>query len=449
MQLAVAIMNVELGFILPPIIALIETVIYHLYFVCFLGEKYKRKSIYFIALTLFFITNSVLSVYSPGTIWIMLLVTLFCFIYPVLLFSGTILQRLFVAGLLTAYTSIAETVSTSLVSWIFNYSFTITPVMNKMYFAAAFISKILLLFTVLFITKMKRNELLKLQISRLALLLSVVLICTFLSYMNLVTYIRLDTAITLMQLITGISIFVLSVLVFYIYQRLVNASKKDLHTELLTQQLDQDIRYFKHMDSYLSEIRSLKHDFTIHLTSMRLLLCKNNYSELANYIDKYLETVHTVISEIITGLPSVDATISFKKSLASKNKIGFIVHTKNISKICINPVHLNIILSNLLDNAIHACLQLPESSQRKVEISLKMEQEYFYIKVRNSSMPVYFIEGTLPQTTKSDKEHHGLGLETIKRLVLAYDGILHCEYSNEEFVFIARLKNIDNLELPY
>jgi len=437
----------ELESFLPIIITLIETSIFHLYFVCFLGEKYKWKVAYFLAMLVFFVVNSSLSVFAPGTIWISLSAYLFCILYSLFLFSGTTLQCLFAASLVMAYAMITETVSIFFVSWIADYSFPASPDMNSMYFVAAFVAKLLLLLVVLFITKMKRAELLGISIKKLALLFSIVLICTFITYVNVAQYINQEMHITLMQLLAELSVFILSVLVFYIYERLVAASKKDIHAELLTKQFEQDIRYFKHMDNSLSEIKSLKHDFTGHLTSMKLMLRDKNYSELDNYIDKYIETVASVLSEIITGLPSVDATISFKKSIAQDSGIDFDIQTENISEIHVNPVHLNIIINNLLDNALSACIQVADISKRKIEILFKMEYEYLYIKVLNSSLPVSFNEGTLPKTTKDDDNQHGLGLETTKRLILAYDGILFCEYDNSEFMFSARLQNIENSEI--
>ena len=233
----------------------------------------------------------------------------------------------------------------------------------------------------------------------------------------------------------------------YIYERLVAASIRDLHTEKLVKQFEHDIRYFKHMDSSLKEARELKHDFTGHLTSMKLLLRDENYSELVKYIEIYLYSVNAIISEIVTGLPSVDVVISVKKAIAQSEGIEFSVVTKNVADIFINPIHPNIIFNNLLDNAIQSCSQLPKEANKKIKMLFMMEYKYLYLKALNSSLPVYFEEGILPETTKFDKELHGLGPETTRQLIVAYEGILYCEYANGEFMFIARLNNTENAEI--
>jgi hypothetical protein len=437
-------MEIEMQIVLLILNSLLGVIITHVFFVCFLGKRVESKGIYYIVtLASFFVANVFISFYAVGTMWIPLFFSVFCFCYSLFLFSGTLPQRCFAAGMFIAYASITETLSVFFVSWIFSYEFVTTIGRIDLFFLTAFIAKLLLFVVVLSVARLRKTEVLKAPIKKLIPLCMVILICTFLSLANSLSAMEGGNPVTTFELSTEITIFILSILVFNIYKSLVTLTEKEVHNELLEKQLEQDSQYFQRMDDYLSEVRSLKHDFTNHLTIIKALAEEEKYIDLDIYINRYLKDTQMVLSEIITGIPSVDAIISTKKSVAIESGIEFFIHTKYICDLKINPVHLSIILANILDNAIEACEKCVSETPKKIELSLMMEREYLYIEIKNSSVPILFKQGTIPQTTKVDKIQHGLGLETIKRLVLRYEGELYCEYETGEFTFWSRIKNFD------
>jgi len=436
-------MGIELQILLLILNSLLGAIITHVFFVCILGERLGFKSIYYVVLFLFFVTNVMFSFLFEGTALVPVFFAMFCFVYSLTLFAGNLIQRFFAAGVFIAYGSITETLSVFLISWITNNEFLTVTAMDNLYFFVALTAKLLLFVVVLCVTRFRRTEVLKAPVKRLVPLFIVILICTFLSIANGLLVIGKANVVTFLELLTEIAIFTISILVFYIYKSLVALTEKEIHNELLEKQLTQDSHHFQRMDDYLSEVRSLKHDFVHHLMSIKAMVADKNYVELEKYTDRYSESVQKILSEVVTGLPSVDAVISMKKEVATKSAIVFGVHSNNISEIDINPVHLNIILANTLDNAITACLECADDISKKIKLSLMMEGEYLYLEVVNSSRPIYFEDGTIPQTTKADKVHHGLGLESTQRLVLMYEGMLHCEYKDGKFSFRSRLKNID------
>lgn len=434
-------MRAELQPLLAVINSLFGVVIVHVFLVFFLGERYKQKIIYFLVLLSYFSINLFLSLYMNEPMWLSLSLFIFCFTYSIALFSGTFLQRCFGSGLIIAYSIITETLSVFFISWMFDYSFSTVTTVENLYFLTAFIAKVLMFTAVLSITKLKRTNLLHAPIKKIFPLFVVVLLCTFFSIVSGSQALEVATSVTLPMLLAEGAIFALSLLVFYIYKSLVSLTEKEVHNELLKQQIALDSLQFQRLDNYVHDIRSIKHDFTHHLTSMRALIDEKNYEELDHYFHRYLHEIQPVLSEIVTGLPSVDAVISTKKNYAINSGINFCVSVLNISSIDINPVHLNVILANTLDNAIEACLDYKGDTPRKIELKLMMDKEYLYFEIINTSNPISFKEGTLPKTTKEDKIHHGLGLESTERLVLSYEGVLQCEYGEGQFFLRSRLKN--------
>jgi len=119
----------------------------------------------------------------------------------------------------------------------------------------------------------------------------------------------------------------------------------------------------------------------------------------------------------------------------------FETKTSKLLEVCINPYHLNIILSNALDNALEACRKLPEREDRYIVLGLKNEDDSLCIRVINSSPPTKISNGGLPATTKDDKQHHGIGLSTVKRVAEQYDGVILCTYENSVFTLYVKIIN--------
>lgn len=91
-----------------------------------------------------------------------------------------------------------------------------------------------------------------------------------------------------------------------------------------------------------------------------------------------------------------------------------------------------VILYNLLDNAIEACEKVP-NGQRWIYLSLRQVNEMLMINIQNSFQvqPIYK-KGEL-LTLKNDKHLHGLGMRSVKKIVLKYKGRI--EYKAQQNVF--------------
>lgn len=92
---------------------------------------------------------------------------------------------------------------------------------------------------------------------------------------------------------------------------------------------------------------------------------------------------------------------------------------------------MSIILGNLLDNAADA---LAKVDKKILDIKIKYERGILYISIYNSYNGKIIVDkrGKL-LTGKLEKENHGLGLESVERIVKKYNGISKISY--EEHIF--------------
>lgn len=118
----------------------------------------------------------------------------------------------------------------------------------------------------------------------------------------------------------------------------------------------------------------------------------------------------------------IDAILYNKLTLAKKYRIQTSVQVIVPHQININPIDIMSVYTNLLDNAIEACLNLDEEN-RFIDISSMVKSNYLIIKIINSKSPHIHIDINHMETSKSDKDNHGLGTQIIKKTCQANNGL--------------------------
>ena len=94
--------------------------------------------------------------------------------------------------------------------------------------------------------------------------------------------------------------------------------------------------------------------------------------------------------------------------------------------------HVDQVLANALENAIHACQDLPEE-ERRIRLRMELtENRRLLASMENPSPPVAFGSGGLPDVPK--REGHGLGLPSVKRVADKYGGLFRCQWEQGRFV---------------
>ena len=97
----------------------------------------------------------------------------------------------------------------------------------------------------------------------------------------------------------------------------------------------------------------------------------------------------------------------------------------------ISGVDLSVLIGNLLDNAMEACMQIPEEKDRFIRIYIDVIKKQLYISVTNSMSGRAKRKGSIFQ---SDKEgNHGFGLVRIDSIVEKYQGYINRQTENGVF----------------
>lgn len=167
--------------------------------------------------------------------------------------------------------------------------------------------------------------------------------------------------------------------------------------------------------------RKAIHEHRNQLQTIHDLLLTGNNDEALSLIQHLQGIQSTRIFTVNSRHPIIDAVLNQKYQLAQENGIDVQMQVSDLSCVKISADHLVVLLSNLLDNAIEACIKLPD--HRTIECNMILSNS-LYLSVRNTSLPVEINDNFIP-TSKEPKQDHGYGLPHIDFIL----NQLHAEYA--------------------
>lgn len=242
----------------------------------------------------------------------------------------------------------------------------------------------------------------------------------------------------LMPLVGFILLFSLLATVNY-FHKLVKLYIEEKERAVLHKQMQQFEEQIQDVDSIYTEIKGMQHDMKSHLTNIQLLLSsaiqgnQNSRNEIEEYINRLGVTLNKLDFAYQTGNSITDVIIHQKYLEATKHNIHFLSDFIYPMKLNIDSYNLAVILNNSLENAIEACMQVPQS-ERFIRLYSYTKGIMLFIEVENSfTSDIRFNEHTgLPISNKNDNTAHGIGLSNIQRCARNYFGDINIQILEKE-----------------
>lgn len=197
-------------------------------------------------------------------------------------------------------------------------------------------------------------------------------------------------------------------------------------------QNDLIVKHIDEVNNIYRQMRGWRHDYHNHIQTMKAYLALEQLGEMQRYLgmlDADLEDVDTVLK---TGNVMADAILNSKLSLARARKIAINAKANVPEKLGIPEIDLCVIIGNLLDNAMEACLKQKEAEERFIRLYIGVLKGQLYITITNSVGGPILKQGKEYLTTK-DGNSHGFGLMRIDRIVAKYNGYLNRQHEEGAF----------------
>lgn len=212
-------------------------------------------------------------------------------------------------------------------------------------------------------------------------------------------------------------IFYVSMLDRFIYERENLELKQQMN--IYEQQIRSDIDNSR-------KLRGVRHDMKHHIREINDLLTKNKVEQAKDYLYQMNSEILNAQNMYNTGHEAFDGILNYYAEKYANKSLRLEVSVAIPENLEINIFDVNIVLGNLLDNALENAI-----SKTQVDFSLKYNAGMLHISMSN------LFEGNIKRVdgniVSRKGENHGLGLDNVKRIVDKYDGTMVMECDGGRF----------------
>ena len=232
-------------------------------------------------------------------------------------------------------------------------------------------------------------------------------------------------------LILDMLMFIANIIVLKMIFHINQQNHYEMENALLYMQITQQEKRIREDEKNYREVQLLRHDLKRYLVTYRQLLQEGKYEVIEADIDKILgkrlNTNHCVYTENTI----LNAVICEKMEQCSIKNIKIEVQV-NADK-DMDSIEYGVVLSNLLDNAIEAEEQEKEEN-RYICLNIGVEQNMIHLVVSNYISESVLQNNALLETSKKNKQLHGIGLRGVKEFVNNKEGEIEIFEENHMFV---------------
>lgn len=230
-------------------------------------------------------------------------------------------------------------------------------------------------------------------------------------------------------LIEGGGFFVVNMLLFLVYYQMLIVSENRMKQEHIEQQMRLYENQFEVMQQSEYKVHALRHDMKHHIHNIYIMTHKDQKEDVLKYLERMQESLENPKEHVTTGNGDIDVILNYM--LEKAERAGIKVEQKVMvpKKIEVEPYELNIILGNLLENAIEAA---KESEEKLIKLHIVAEKGMLVVNINNTYSGKIVTSKEKLISTKGSLEH-GFGLRNVENIVQLYQGKMKVTYDEREF----------------
>lgn len=223
---------------------------------------------------------------------------------------------------------------------------------------------------------------------------------------------------------------IINMTAFYLYNAIAESYSQKLERDLIEQKSK---AYANQLDVIMQsqeKIRSLQHDMKHHMRELKNIAVKIENTNMIEYLDKMENFMANPIEHVYSGNKEIDSILNFMIQNAKKVLKEVNVQMCIPDNLVCHSFELNVILGNLLENAIEAAKQTEE---KKLNIHLVLNRGILFIYIQNSFLKKFEINNNRIFTSKNERDKHGFGLKNVKRMVEIHNGTMSIYEKEDRF----------------
>ncbi len=180
--------------------------------------------------------------------------------------------------------------------------------------------------------------------------------------------------------------------------------------------------HYAEVENMYSQVRGWRHDYRNHIQVLGSYAQVGDLESLKAYLKELSADLELVDTALKTGNKMTDVILNSKISLAKSRDITVRADAHVPVSLTTSEIDLCIIIGNLFDNAIEACMALP-GKERMIRV---------YMDMKNTQLYMSFTNTTAQKKQKKEAGRflstkgigHGYGLVRIDTIIERYHGYI-------------------------
>ena len=209
--------------------------------------------------------------------------------------------------------------------------------------------------------------------------------------------------------------------ILFSYKKLQQSFRFSTEISLMEQQEHSLNQYVEEAKTRYDETKSFRHDIRNHIAVVKKLLQNGKLEEAVTYIEDLDDMAEKMSFPCSTSNPVVDILVGNKLGIAKSMGIDVDCSLLLPYPCGIRDIDICIVLSNALDNAIHAVKNLGTGIEKYIRVSGRIQGDFLMMEIQNSFHgKSVFKKGT--------------GLSNVKKVAEKYGGAMSIETQENVFV---------------
>lgn len=224
-----------------------------------------------------------------------------------------------------------------------------------------------------------------------------------------------------LMLLIMIGFLFLDLYIIYIFNRISHLREKEHQTDLMNQREQMQLQMYHELQKMYQTTCAAAHDINRHVSALKTWILDESDKKAEKYLSDLSDTARQLQPRIRNQNEILEIILNTVASTCEREQIKLDMDIEDFSMEFISDMDITTIFSNLLDNAVDACMEI-ENAPKTIQIVLCQKMGLIALRITNSC--IYKGEN-LPQKWHSTKNNHtGIGLSNVQKTVEKYDGVV-------------------------
>lgn len=200
-------------------------------------------------------------------------------------------------------------------------------------------------------------------------------------------------------------------------------AQRDAELQTLSLREKYAIENMKLMRGTQESTRRERHEMRHHVALIAEMLSSGQKERAQAYTNSLLDKVDALPSDTYSSNPMINAIVGRYLNEAKAEGVAVNADIRCEERVMLRDDELCVLLTNMLENAMEACMKMPEESERFIRFKLRATEDHLIAACENSTDAELMISANENvATSKASAESHGFGIPVMRQIAEKHNG---------------------------